>query len=140
MIGIQLNKAIRVARGQGARLFELRATADLARFWRDGGRCAEAHALLAPIYGWFTEGFGMPDLREARAAREPLLISMSKASFINDPAHSRSRAEEMRAVAEETCEPETKARMLRFAAEYDKLAKRAEERSAQHRERQKASR
>jgi predicted ATPase len=66
-VALQLEKSIRTARGQGARLFELRAATNLARLWRDGGRRAEAHALLAPIYGWFTEGFAMPDLREAKA-------------------------------------------------------------------------
>jgi class 3 adenylate cyclase len=66
-VELQLNKAIGTARSQGARLFELRAAASLARLWRDEGRHAEAHALLAPIYGWFTEGFALPDLREAKA-------------------------------------------------------------------------
>jgi predicted ATPase len=39
----------------------------LARLWRDQGRCAEAHALLAPVYGWFTEGFDTADLKDAKA-------------------------------------------------------------------------
>jgi hypothetical protein len=71
-IELQLNKAIHIAQGQGARLFELRAATDLARLWRDEGRHAEAHALLAPIYGWFTEGFDTPDLREAKALLDEL--------------------------------------------------------------------
>jgi hypothetical protein len=71
-VAAQLNKAITTARSQGARLFELRAATDLARLWRDEGRRSEAHALLAPIYGWFTEGFAMPDLREAKALLDEL--------------------------------------------------------------------
>jgi tetratricopeptide (TPR) repeat protein len=66
-VAAQLNKAISTARSQGARLFELRAATNLARLWRDVDRRAEAHALLGPIYGWFTEGFTMPDLKEAKA-------------------------------------------------------------------------
>jgi hypothetical protein len=72
VIELHLNKAIGTARSQGARLFELRSATDLARLWRDEGRHAEAHALLAPIYGWFTEGFSMPDLREAKALLDEL--------------------------------------------------------------------
>jgi predicted ATPase len=45
----------------------LRAAASLARLWRDQGRRAEAHDLLAPVYSWFTEGFDTPDLKEAKA-------------------------------------------------------------------------
>ena len=40
--------------------------------WRDQGKHAEAHALLAPIYGWFTEGFDTPDLKEAKGLLEEL--------------------------------------------------------------------
>ena len=71
-VALQLTKAISTARSQGARLFELRSATDLARLWRDEGRRAEAYALLAPIYGWFTEGFAMPDLREAKALLDEL--------------------------------------------------------------------
>jgi tetratricopeptide (TPR) repeat protein len=60
-------KAITVARRQSAKLYELRASTSLARLWRDHGKRAEACDLLAPIYGWFTEGFGTPYLREAKA-------------------------------------------------------------------------
>jgi predicted ATPase len=59
--------ALAVARRQQARSFELRAAAGLARLWRDQGRQAEARDLLAPVYGWFTEGFDTPDLCDARA-------------------------------------------------------------------------
>jgi predicted ATPase len=44
----------------------------LARLWRDQGKRAEARDLLAPVYGWFTEGFGTPVLREAKALLEEL--------------------------------------------------------------------
>jgi predicted ATPase len=60
-------KALSIAREQGAKLWELRAAASLARLRRDQGRRAEARNLLAPVYGWFTEGFDTPDLKEAKA-------------------------------------------------------------------------
>jgi predicted ATPase len=59
-------RALEVARGQGTRMWELRAAADLARLLAAKGERAQAHDLLAPIYGWFTEGFETPDLVEAR--------------------------------------------------------------------------
>jgi predicted ATPase len=60
-------KALSIAREQEAKLWELRATVSLARLRRDQGRHAEAGDLLAPVYGWFTEGFDTPDLKEAKA-------------------------------------------------------------------------
>ena len=60
-------KAIDVARCQSAKLFELRATVSLARFWRDRRRIHEARELLAPILAWFTEGFDTPDLIDAQS-------------------------------------------------------------------------
>jgi predicted ATPase len=60
-------KALSIAREQEAKLWELRAAASLARLRRDQGRRAEARDLLAPVYGWFTEGFGTADLKEAKA-------------------------------------------------------------------------
>lgn len=64
-------KALEVARSQAARSLELRAALSLARRWAAEGRHDEARALLAPVYGWFTEGFEAPDLRDARAALSP---------------------------------------------------------------------
>jgi predicted ATPase len=61
-----------VAREQRAQLWELRAATSLARLWRDQGKRNEARDLLAPIYGWFTEGFDTPDLKEAKALLEQL--------------------------------------------------------------------
>jgi predicted ATPase len=65
-------RAIEVSRGQRAKLLELRAATSLARLWSDRGRNAEARDLLTPIYGWFTEGFGTPDLQEAKILLDAL--------------------------------------------------------------------
>ena len=62
-----LRRALEVARQQNARSFELRSAISLARLWRDRGQRREARDLLAPVYGWFTDGFDTPDLREAKA-------------------------------------------------------------------------
>jgi predicted ATPase len=65
-------KAITVARRQSAKLYELRAASSLARLWRDQGKRVESRDLLAPIYGWFTEGFDTPVLQEAKALLDAL--------------------------------------------------------------------
>jgi predicted ATPase/DNA-binding winged helix-turn-helix (wHTH) protein len=65
-------KALGIAREQEAKLWELRAAASLARLWRDQGRRPDARDLLAPVYGWFTEGFATPDLKEAKALLDEL--------------------------------------------------------------------
>jgi predicted ATPase len=65
-------KAINVAQHQSAKTWELRATMSMARLWRDQGRRDEARELLAPVYGWFTEGFDTRDLKEAKALLEEL--------------------------------------------------------------------
>ena len=59
-------KAIKVARDQDAKLFELRASQSLARLWQSHGKRQQAHELLAPIYNWFTEGFATKDLIDAK--------------------------------------------------------------------------
>jgi predicted ATPase len=59
--------ALAIAREQGTRGYELRAATSLARLWREQGRRGEARDLLAPVYGWFTEGFDTADLKEAKA-------------------------------------------------------------------------
>ena len=65
-------RAIAIAREQSAKLWELRAATSLAKLWSDQGRRAEAHELLAPIYGWFKEGFDTADLKEAKALLDDL--------------------------------------------------------------------
>jgi predicted ATPase len=60
-------QALDVARRQEAKAWELRAAMSLSRLWQRQGKRQEAHALLAPIYGWFTEGFDTADLQEAKA-------------------------------------------------------------------------
>jgi predicted ATPase len=67
-----LAKAMRVARRQQAKAYELRAATSLARLWGGQGRRAEARELLAPVYGWFTEGFDTTDLKEAKALLDEL--------------------------------------------------------------------
>ena len=65
-------KALGIAEEQEAKLWKLRAAVSLARLRRDKGGRAEAHDLLAPVYGWFTEGFDTPDLTEAKALLDEL--------------------------------------------------------------------
>jgi tetratricopeptide (TPR) repeat protein len=67
-----LQQAIRIAEAQQAKSLELRAATNLAQFWGERGRRVEAHDLLAPVYGWFTEGFDTPDLKEAKALLDAL--------------------------------------------------------------------
>jgi predicted ATPase len=61
------DRALAVARSQNAKTLELRAATSLARLWRDQGKRTEARDALAPVYGWFSEGFDTPVLQEARA-------------------------------------------------------------------------
>ena len=65
-------RALAVARAQQAKSWELRAATSMARLWRDQGKVSEARELLAPVYGWFTEGFDTRDLEEAKALLEEL--------------------------------------------------------------------
>ena len=64
--------ALAIAREQGTRGYELRAATSLARLWREQGRQGEARALLAPLYGWFSEGFETVDLKDAKALLDKL--------------------------------------------------------------------
>jgi predicted ATPase len=65
-------QAVTAAREQGAKSLELRAAISLSRLWRDQGKVQQARELLAPVYGWFTEGFETHDLKEAKALLEEL--------------------------------------------------------------------
>jgi len=60
-------QALAVARRQEAKAWELRAATSLSRLWQRQGKRAAAYDLLAPVYGWFTEGFDTADLQEAKA-------------------------------------------------------------------------
>ena len=64
--------ALAVARRQQAKSLELRAATSLSRLWQRQGKRAAAYDLLAPVYGWFTEGFDTADLQEAKALLEAL--------------------------------------------------------------------
>ena len=66
------DKALAVARQQRAKLWELRAAMSMARLWRDQGKPQQARELVAPVYGWFTEGFDTVDLKEAKALLDEL--------------------------------------------------------------------
>jgi predicted ATPase len=65
-------RALAVARQQQAKSLELRAAMSMARLWRDQGKPQQARELLAPVYGWFTEGFDTLDLKEAKALLDQL--------------------------------------------------------------------
>ena len=65
-------RAIEIARAQGARMWELRTTTSLAPVLAKQGKRAEARRMLAEIYGWFTEGFDLADLKDAKALLDQL--------------------------------------------------------------------
>ena len=65
-------RALAVARQQQAKSWELRAAMSMARLWRDQGKPQQARELIAPVYGWFTEGFDTLDLKEAKALHDDL--------------------------------------------------------------------
>jgi predicted ATPase len=67
-----LVRALETARAMDARFWELRAGRDLARLWAEQGERQKAYELLAPVYGWFTEGFDTADLEEAKALLDEL--------------------------------------------------------------------
>ena len=66
------DRALAVARQQQAKSWELRAAMSMARLWRDQGKLQQARELLAPVYGWFTEGFDTLDLKDAKALLDEL--------------------------------------------------------------------
>jgi predicted ATPase len=66
------DRALAVAGQQQSKYWELRAAMSMARLWRDQGKRQQARELLAPVYGWFTEGFDTRDLKEAKALLEEL--------------------------------------------------------------------
>jgi predicted ATPase len=72
MAEAHFEKALAIALHQQAKSWELRAAMSLARLWRDQGNVQQARELLAPVYGWFTEGFETRDLKEAKALLEEL--------------------------------------------------------------------
>ena len=65
-------QAMDIAQRQSSKSWELRAAMSMARLWRDQGKRDEARDLLAPVYGWFTEGFDTLDLKEAKVLLEEL--------------------------------------------------------------------
>ena len=69
-----LSRALAVSRQQQAKSWELRAATSMARLWRDQGKPQQARELLAPVYGWFTEGFDTRDLKDAKALLEELAV------------------------------------------------------------------
>ena len=69
---VEFTRALAFARQQQAKSWELRAAMSMARLWRDQGKQNAARELLAPVYGWFTEGFDILDLKEAKALLDEL--------------------------------------------------------------------
>jgi predicted ATPase len=69
---VHFERALAVSRHQRAKSWELRAAMSMARLWRSQGKVQQARELLAPVYGWFTEGFDTRDLKEAKALLEEL--------------------------------------------------------------------
>src|SRR5262249_22020920 len=67
------DRALAVARQQQTKSWELRAAISLARLWRSQGKVQQARELLAPVYGWFTEGFDTRDLKDVKALLEELV-------------------------------------------------------------------
>jgi predicted ATPase len=69
---VSFERALAVARQQQTKSWELRAAMSIARLWRNQSKREEARQLLAPVYGWFTEGFDTRDLKEAKALLDEL--------------------------------------------------------------------
>ena len=68
----EFDRALVIARAQSAKSWELRAATSLARLWGESGKREEARDLLAPVYGWFTEGFDTPDLKDTKTLLDSL--------------------------------------------------------------------
>ena len=81
-------RALAFARQRQTKFWELRASMSLARLWRDQGKRDEARDLLAPVYGWFTEGFDTRDLKEAKPLMEELAVIGVGRSFFRHPGLS----------------------------------------------------
>ena len=73
-----------IAQRQSSKSWELRAAISLARLWRDQGKLQQARELLAPVYGWFTEGFDTRDLKEAKALLEELAYRQPPHHILED--------------------------------------------------------
>jgi predicted ATPase len=91
-------QSIEIARGQSAKLWELRAAVSLARLWSEQGKRAEARELLASIYEWFTEGFNLRDLKEAKALLDELAHLTPLLSPTVRPIRAPARGERYRPV------------------------------------------
>jgi predicted ATPase len=72
LLSVNFKYALSIAHQQQAKSRELRAAMSMARLWRDQGKRDEARELLAPVYGWFTEGFDTRDLKEAKVLLDEL--------------------------------------------------------------------
>jgi predicted ATPase len=81
---------IEIAYRQKTKSWELHASLTLARLWRDQGKIADARDLLAPIYGWFTEGFDAPDLIEAKALLDELEAALGRSPRSEMPEPART--------------------------------------------------
>jgi predicted ATPase len=73
------------------KFWQLRASTRLARLWRDQGKRADAYDLLAPIYGWFTEGFDTPELKEAKALLEILNSNVPSQALMEQRSQKNRR-------------------------------------------------
>ena len=79
---VYFNRALAIAREQQAKSWELRAATSMTRLWREQGKSQQARELLAPVYGWFTEGFDTLDLIQAKAISAPVIIlNSSQATY-----------------------------------------------------------
>src|SRR5262249_12255135 len=85
-------RALTVAGAQQAKSWELRAAMSMARLWRDQGKHQQARDLLAPVYGWFTEGFDTLDLKQAKV----LLEGLTSGRWAMEPQKSRRYASSRR--------------------------------------------